>query len=208
MNAQTARAIDEPAGDRSNPLSLYERKGMNANALRSTPQNEHDLRCFTPDQVGEEPQTREKTKKQDPKFRRDTIPNRWLRTLWRDSKSRERRRRTWTVAASPNGAAESGAGVDCSLGWAYLTGMTIRLKPELEALIQQDVQRGPYQSADEFVERAVQMLHDQEQWLADNRTEIAAQIEHGYRQAERGELVDGEEAFRRLREQREKRTRK
>jgi len=78
--------------------------------------------------------------------------------------------------------------------------MTIRLKPEMEALIQQDVQRGPYQSADEFVERAVQMLHEQEQWLADNRTEIAAHIEHGYQQAERGEVIDGDEAFRRLRE--------
>ena len=78
--------------------------------------------------------------------------------------------------------------------------MTIRLKPELETLIQRDVARGPYQSADEFVERAVVMLHEQEEWLAENRTEIAAQIEHGFAQAERGELVDGEEAFQQLRE--------
>ena len=77
--------------------------------------------------------------------------------------------------------------------------MTIRLKPELEALIQQDVARGPYQSADEFVAQAVQMLHEHEQWLADNRADIAAKIEHGFGQAERGELVDGEEAFRELR---------
>jgi Arc/MetJ-type ribon-helix-helix transcriptional regulator len=41
--------------------------------------------------------------------------------------------------------------------------MTIRLKPDMEALIQKYVQRGPYQSADEFVQRAVQMLHEQEQ---------------------------------------------
>jgi len=78
--------------------------------------------------------------------------------------------------------------------------MTIRLKPELESLIQRDVERGPYQSADEFVERAVTMLHEQKEWLAENRTEIAAQIEHGFAQAERGELVDGDEAFQRLRE--------
>ncbi|HYL38152.1 MAG TPA: type II toxin-antitoxin system ParD family antitoxin, partial [Bryobacteraceae bacterium] len=68
--------------------------------------------------------------------------------------------------------------------------MTIHLKPELEALIQQDVERGLYQSADEFVAHAVQMLHEQEQWLADNRYDIAAKIEHGFAQAERGELVD------------------
>ncbi len=77
--------------------------------------------------------------------------------------------------------------------------------PELEALIQRDVQRGPYQSADESVERAVEMLHEQEEWLAGNRTEIATEIEHGFAQAERGELVDGEEAFQKLRQRREER---
>ena len=71
--------------------------------------------------------------------------------------------------------------------------MTIHLKPELEALIQKDVERGPYQSADEFVEQAVQMLHEQEQWLADNHAEIAAKIEGGFASAERGELLDPEQ---------------
>ena len=33
--------------------------------------------------------------------------------------------------------------------------MNIRLRPELERLIEEDIQRGPYQSVDEFVERAV-----------------------------------------------------
>lgn len=78
--------------------------------------------------------------------------------------------------------------------------MTIHLKPELEALIQKDVERGPYRSADEFVAQAVQMLHEHEQWLADNRGDIAAKIEHGIAQAERGELIDGDEAFRQLRQ--------
>jgi len=38
--------------------------------------------------------------------------------------------------------------------------MEIRLRPELENLIKQDVERGPYQTVDEFVERAVSMLHE------------------------------------------------
>ena len=38
--------------------------------------------------------------------------------------------------------------------------MTIHLSSELEALIQKDLERGPYQSADEFVAQAVQMLHE------------------------------------------------
>jgi putative addiction module CopG family antidote len=81
--------------------------------------------------------------------------------------------------------------------------MTIRLKPELEALIQKDVERGPYQSADEFVEQAVQMLHEQEQWLADNRADIAAKIEEGYASADRGDLLDAEQVRARVNERKQ-----
>jgi len=68
--------------------------------------------------------------------------------------------------------------------------MEIRLRPELEELIKQDVQRGSYETVDEFVERAVSMLHEQEAWLAENRGEIAAKIEEGYAAAQRGELIE------------------
>jgi antitoxin ParD1/3/4 len=81
--------------------------------------------------------------------------------------------------------------------------MTIHLKPELEALIQQDVERGPYQSVDEFVQQAVQMLHEREQWLAENRAEIAAKIEAGYASAERGDLLDAERVRARLNERKQ-----
>lgn len=66
--------------------------------------------------------------------------------------------------------------------------MTIQLKPELEELIRQDVLRGPYRSVDEFVERAVSQLHEQEAWLAVHRDEIHRKIEEGWQAAERGEL--------------------
>ena len=71
--------------------------------------------------------------------------------------------------------------------------MEIRLRPELEELIKQDVQRGPYQSVDEFVEHAISMLHEQEAWLAANRTEIAARIDEGYAVAQRGELIEADD---------------
>jgi Arc/MetJ-type ribon-helix-helix transcriptional regulator len=76
--------------------------------------------------------------------------------------------------------------------------MEIHLRPELADLIKQDVQRGPYQTVDEFVERAVSMLHEQEAWLAQNRAEIASKVEEGYAAADRGELVDSEDARSRL----------
>lgn len=79
--------------------------------------------------------------------------------------------------------------------------MNIRLRPEIEKLIKEDVQRGPYQSVDEFVERAVSMLHQQEEWLAEHRTEIGAKIEEGYAAAQRGELIDAD-SVRRLMDER------
>ena len=86
--------------------------------------------------------------------------------------------------------------------------MTIHLDAELQALIREDVERGgAYRSADEFVARAVQMLHEQEQWIAEHRVDIAAQVEHGLGQAKRGELVDGDEAFRLLRARHEEQRR-
>jgi antitoxin ParD1/3/4 len=82
----------------------------------------------------------------------------------------------------------------------YFGSMTIHLSPELERLIRQDIERGPYETVDEFVERAVQMLHDQEEWLSENRTHIAAKIEEGYAAAQRGELIDGDQVRAQLEE--------
>ena len=63
--------------------------------------------------------------------------------------------------------------------------MEIRLRRELEELTKQDVQRGSYESVDEFVEQAVSMLHEQEAWLAANRAEIQKKIAEGYASAQR-----------------------
>jgi putative addiction module CopG family antidote len=71
--------------------------------------------------------------------------------------------------------------------------MKIHLRPELEEMTKQDVQRGPYQTADEFVEHAVSLLHQQESWLAEHAAEIRKKIEQGYASAQRGELLDSEE---------------
>ena len=76
--------------------------------------------------------------------------------------------------------------------------MTIHLKPALEALIQKDVERGPYQSVDDFVERAVQMLHEEEALLADDRHVIHEKIERAFGQFERGEGLTPEESRIRL----------
>ncbi len=80
--------------------------------------------------------------------------------------------------------------------------MTVHIKPELEAIVAQDVKTGAYASVDDYVARAIEMMHEQEEWLARDREEIAAQIEHGLEQAERGEFVSPDEVRAMLREMR------
>jgi putative addiction module CopG family antidote len=83
--------------------------------------------------------------------------------------------------------------------------MEIRLRPELEALIREDVERGPYRTVDEFVERAVALLHEQESWLAEHRNEIESKIADGYASAQHGELIDSDQVRSRLNERKKPR---
>jgi Arc/MetJ-type ribon-helix-helix transcriptional regulator len=76
--------------------------------------------------------------------------------------------------------------------------MKIELRPELEAMIRQDLERGQYKSVDQFVEQAVAQLHEQENWLAAQASEIRAKIEEGYAAAQRRELIDSSEVRERL----------
>jgi Arc/MetJ-type ribon-helix-helix transcriptional regulator len=76
--------------------------------------------------------------------------------------------------------------------------MEIHLSPELEEQIRQDIQRGPYQTVNEFIERAVSLLHEQEAWLTTHGDEIANKIDEGWLAAERGELLGDEEVKTRM----------
>jgi len=78
--------------------------------------------------------------------------------------------------------------------------MTINLKPELQQLIQQDIERGAYQSVEESVERAVQMLHDEEELLWENKDAIHREIGRGLAELDRGEGISGDESRARLQE--------
>ena len=71
--------------------------------------------------------------------------------------------------------------------------MTVELRPELENLVKQDIRAGVCSSVEEYVEKAVMLLHNQETWLATHRQEIAAQIEAGWQAAERGDVIDADQ---------------
>ncbi len=74
--------------------------------------------------------------------------------------------------------------------------MAIEVSPEIQAMIDQDVARGPYESAQQFVEEAIRRLHAEEEWFAENREEISAKIEEGWAAIEREELLDEDEVRR------------
>jgi len=80
--------------------------------------------------------------------------------------------------------------------------MTIQLRPELEQLIQKDIQRGGYESVEQFVERAIQLLHDEERWLQEKKAAIHQAIGEGLAQLDLGEGVPGEVSHARLQEKR------
>jgi Arc/MetJ-type ribon-helix-helix transcriptional regulator len=71
--------------------------------------------------------------------------------------------------------------------------MPIELRPELQALIQKRMESGAFSNPEEVIERALEFLATEEDWLAANRSEIAAQIQEGWDEAMRGELIDGDD---------------
>ena len=78
--------------------------------------------------------------------------------------------------------------------------MTIQLTPELEQLIQKDIERGAYQSVEQFVRRAIQLLHDEEHLLQESKEAIHAEIGDGLAQLDHGEGIQGEVSRARLQE--------
>lgn len=83
--------------------------------------------------------------------------------------------------------------------------MVIDLKPEQQRLIDLAVELGAYQNPSEVLDQAFEIIREQldlEDWMLEKRTSLTAQIETGYSQAERGELIDGEIALETMRQRR------
>jgi putative addiction module CopG family antidote len=66
--------------------------------------------------------------------------------------------------------------------------MTITLRPDHEQLIAEALRSGAYHSSEEVIRQALELLHERDAWLAENR----AKIEEGYASAQRGELLDSD----------------
>src|SRR5260370_6474925 len=86
--------------------------------------------------------------------------------------------------------------------------MVIDLKPEQQRVIDLAVGSGAYQNPDEVLDQAFEIIREQldlEDWMLEQREAVAAHIEKGFAQAERGELIDGDAAVAMLRQRRAER---
>jgi antitoxin ParD1/3/4 len=71
--------------------------------------------------------------------------------------------------------------------------MTIELKPEQEQLVEDALRSGAYRSKEDVIERALAVLHEQDEWLTLNRSDVDARIRNGIAQLGRGEGIPEDE---------------
>jgi antitoxin ParD1/3/4 len=82
--------------------------------------------------------------------------------------------------------------------------MQLNLPPDLETLINKRLSSGAYTNAEEVLRHALEAQDAEENWTDEERRALSAHIEEGYQQAERGELIDGEQACREIQDMKEK----
>ena len=77
--------------------------------------------------------------------------------------------------------------------------MTIQInRPEIEALIQQRLHSGAFESVEDVLYDALEMQRERETWLQENKETINAKIDRGLAQLECGEGISGERLRERL----------
>ena len=71
-------------------------------------------------------------------------------------------------------------------------------RPEIEALIQQRLHSGAFESVEDVLFDALEIQGEREAWLQENKEAINAKIERGLAQLDRGEGISGDELRGRL----------
>ena len=76
--------------------------------------------------------------------------------------------------------------------------MQLNVPLDLETLINKRLSSGGYANAEDVLRRALEAQDAEESWSDEERRALAAHIEEGFLQAERGELIDGDQARREI----------
>ena len=77
--------------------------------------------------------------------------------------------------------------------------MNVSLTPELERMVQDKVASGMYYSASEVIREGLRLLQERDTLKQYRLEELRREIQRGVSQADRGELIDGEEVMEELR---------
>jgi antitoxin ParD1/3/4 len=77
--------------------------------------------------------------------------------------------------------------------------MQIVLTPELEALVQQQLDTGRYDSAIDVITQAINLLQQQDNLSQEQLASLRHEAQLGWEAADRGELVDGPTAIAQIR---------
>jgi antitoxin ParD1/3/4 len=77
--------------------------------------------------------------------------------------------------------------------------MQIVLTPELEALVQQELDTGHYDSAIDVIAQGINLLRQQDDLSQEQLESLRHEAQLGWDAAERGELVDGPTAMTQIR---------
>lgn len=88
---------------------------------------------------------------------------------------------------------------------ANRTTVNISITPELDSFLHSRVKSGQYQTTSEVVREALRLLQHQVEDRAASLRELKTKLKRGAAQAERGNLLDGDEVFAELRDLIEKR---
>ena len=76
--------------------------------------------------------------------------------------------------------------------------MSIELTPELEQIIQQQVDKGHYKSVDEVIYAGVKLLDQLEKTYQGRYEELRQEVLQGIEASDRGEVIDSQVVFQNL----------
>ena len=71
--------------------------------------------------------------------------------------------------------------------------MSIKLRPDHERRFLDAVRAGGFESVDDAMDTALEMLRSQNEWLLENRAAIDAKIQQGISELDRGEGIPEDE---------------
>src|SRR5262249_22279910 len=71
------------------------------------------------------------------------------------------------------------------------------------ALVRKRLATGAFADAEDVIRRALEAQNAEESWTEEERAALSTYVEEGFLQAERGELIDGDEALREIQARKE-----